>query len=333
MGKNKSGKVRKVFGVIFKVLGIILALIVLAVAVSAIRHYFMCKSDRTAFENAYGEFYTTKSGDKMNYTFYDSDSDKVAVVLPAYGTISTHYEFDTFAKELEDDYKFVLVEPLGIGLSDEATTPRTVENYCDELHGLMEYLGYDKYTLICHSISGAYALQYVNQYPSEIEAFIGIDASVPKQTEMDIAEAKPETMVSMYNFMNIALGKTGLYRIMTETSADSLWAGITTLSETDKKLYTAMACTIAMNDTQMNEIRLMGDNFKRCRDLKFPESIPVLYVLSKSNTEMMAEWKPLHEELVTNPESKVVVIEGYHYLHQTSLDALLKEIRDWTKAN
>ena len=69
-------------------------------------------------------------------------------------------------------------------MSDEASTPRTVENYCSELHGLMEYLGIDEYTLIGHSISGAHAVYYANQYPDEVTAFIGIDASVPHKSRI-----------------------------------------------------------------------------------------------------------------------------------------------------
>ena len=111
MGKNRTGKARKVACVIFKVLGIILAVLAVLIVISSIRHYFKCKSDREMFANAYGEYYTTESGDKINYTFYDSDSDKVAVVLPGYGCPSTHYEFDTFAKELKDDYKSFLLIP------------------------------------------------------------------------------------------------------------------------------------------------------------------------------------------------------------------------------
>ena len=329
MGKNKSGKLRKVFGIIFKVLGIILAAIAVLLIISAIRHAVLSNSDRKAFANAYGEFYTTTSGDRINYTVFDSTSDKVAVILPAYGCPSTRYEFDSFVKELKDDYKFILVEPLGIGISDGATTPRTVENYCEEFHGLMKYLGCEKYTLICHSISGAYAIYYANKYPGEIEAFIGIDASVPRQIEMDIPEAKPETMVALYKFMDIALGKTGLNRIMTETSKDAYAASAPGLTEEEINTYVAISATTALNKTQMDEMNHMGENFTKCRDMKFPEDVPVLYVLSKSNTEMMAEWKPLHEDVVTSPKSKVVVIDGQHYLHQTNLEGLIAEIKNW----
>ena len=329
MSKKGSGKARKVFKIILKTLGVIFALIVVLIVISSIRHAIKNKSDREKFANAYGEYYTTASGDKMNYTFYDSDSDKVAVVLPGYGCPSTHYEFDTFAKELKDDYKIILVEPLGVGLSDAASTPRTVENYCSELHGLMEYLDIDEYTLIGHSIAGAYIVYYANQYPDEVEAFIGIDASVPRQIEADMAMAKPENMKLLYHFMDIALGKTGLYRIMNELGKDQLTSPIPTLSDEEKDLYVAMAATTALNKTQMNEMDLMGENFGKCRDMKFPESVPVLYVLCDSNVATMAEWKPLHEDIVTNPNSKVVVIKGEHYLHHTSLNELISEIRNW----
>ena len=89
---------------ILKILGIVLLTIIALVAVLAVRHYFMSKSDRELFADAYGQYYTTPEGEHINYTFYDSESDKVAVILPGFGSSSAHYEFDTIAKGLNDAY-------------------------------------------------------------------------------------------------------------------------------------------------------------------------------------------------------------------------------------
>ena len=82
---------------IFKILRIILLTLITLVAVLSIRHYFKSKSDRELFADAYGQYYTTPDGEKINYTFYDSSSDKVAVILPGFGCSSAHYEFDSLA--------------------------------------------------------------------------------------------------------------------------------------------------------------------------------------------------------------------------------------------
>ncbi|MBO4591986.1 MAG: alpha/beta hydrolase [Eubacterium sp.] len=321
--------IRKILKKIGKVLLIILGILLLAVAVLAVRHNIKSKKDAAYFSDAYGSYYTLSTGERINYTFYDSPAEDVAVIIPALGCSSVHYEFDTFAKELSDKYKIVIYEPLGYGLSDETTRTRTSENYCLELHELISSLGYDKYTLIGHSISGIYALKYANMYPEEVEAFIGIDSSVPKQTDICPESATPENMYKTYKVIKPLLIDTGIYRVMTELSFNSTLDQIPTLSEEEGKKYLALSCTNQLNDTQMDEVREMANNMEELRDVKFPESIPVLYMVSADNCSMVPEWEAAHAELVTNPNGKVVKLDGPHYLHLYNLSSVIETIENW----
>ena len=247
--------------------------------------------------------------------------------MPGYGCASVRYEFDSFIKELNDDYKILVVEPLGYGLSDVTDTKRSVENYCSELHGLISSLGYDRYTLMGHSISGMYAVYYANTYTDEVEAFIGIDASVPAQTKMDTWYAKPKNMSILYNVLSFAVEKTGIYRFMTELSFNETRNSIPTLSDKDAENYKALLVTVPMNKTQVNEMDCLGETVDKTINMKFPESVKVLYVLSKDNCDTMPEWEQMHKDLITNKDSKVVVIRGAHYLHLTNLQGLVREIK------
>ena len=323
---KKPHRIRKA---ILRFFGALLLILIAAVAVLAVRHHIKSKSDKALVADAYGEYYTTEHGNRMNYTFYDSDAEQVAVLLPGYGCPSPHYEFDTLAKELHDDYKIVIAEPLGYGLSDETDVPRTVENYCTELHGLMQSLGIARYTLICHSIGGLYMPYYTNQYPNEVEAFIGIDASVPHQLDSGGWLNEKDHMYQLYKWIRIGLVNTGIYRLMTELSFDATTQPIPTLSDDDKAKYLALYNTVSCNDTQLDEIRRMPENGAKSYDLKYPETVPVLYVLAKSNCDTDPMWEQYHKDILTNPNSKVTVIEGEHYLHFTSLQTLLQEIRNW----
>ena len=251
MDTVKTKKKRRIGRKILKAIGILLAFIAAVVIVLAVRNMILTKKDRELFEGAYGEYCTTANG-RINYTFYDSSSDKVAVLLPGFGSASAHYEFDTLAKRLNADYKIIIVDPLGVGLSDGTETERTVENYCSELHELMQYLGYDRYTLIGHSIAGLYSLYYANQYTDEVESFIGVDASVPHQADSDLWLAKPDNQYKLYKVIRVAFIKTGIYRVVTELSMDSVMELIPTLTEADRDIVCAMNCTVPMNDTQMN---------------------------------------------------------------------------------
>ena len=116
---------------------------------------------------------------------------------------------------------------------------------------------------------------------------------------------------------------------MNELSIDAIMAQIPTLTADDKDKVLAMYSTFQLTDTQMNEMELLDRNMKKCYDLKFPESVPVLYVLAKDNCDTMAEWESYHKDLVTAPKSVVTIIDGQHYLHYTNLDGLIEKIEHW----
>ena len=91
MHKQKETKaMKKALKITGKVLLGLLILIVLFLLITTIWHHVESPKDRKRYAGAYGEYYTTVNGDKMNYTLYDSDSDKVAVLLPGFAYGSVH---------------------------------------------------------------------------------------------------------------------------------------------------------------------------------------------------------------------------------------------------
>ena len=312
---------------ILKILSIILIALALFVAALSIRHHFKSKSDRELFTDAYGEFYTTPGGERINYTIYDSSSDKVMVILPGFGCSSAHYEFDALAKDLSDLYKVIIVEPLGVGLSDETDRDRSVENYCSELHGLMQHLDFDSYTILGHSISGVYILDYANRYPNEVEAFIGIDATLPRQWEICPKAALPENQYKQDKILKYLLVNTGIYRFLTELSFDKYLKDIPTITNDEKPIVLAMYCTDQLRPTQLREMKSLRANSEACLNEKFPESIPVLYLLSEDNCNLMSEWDDIHEEVIVNPSSRVTILKGGHYLHLDNREGVVEAIR------
>lgn len=287
-------------------------MIVLAVVIgaSSVRNALLSDRDAKLVQNAYGKYYTTPEGEKINYTYYDNGAEHLAVILPGYGCSSAHYEFDSFAKRLSDRYNFVIVDPLGVGLSDGTTRKRSTENYCKELLGLMSSLGYNKYTLIGHSIAGIYALKYCNMYENEVEEFIGIDASVPAQINIGSKLTKPDVQYKINKLLRVTLVDTGIYRILTESSFDSVLSQIPTIENDEKKTVLALYTTNQMNDTQLSEGKCLEDNLRNCSDLTFPPSIHVLYILSRDNCKQLPEWEQIHRTMVEKSNGEVKVIDG-----------------------
>ena len=320
--KKKRKAVRRFF------IGLLLIFIAFT-AVLSVRQQYKEKQDRILIQNAYGTYFTTRTGEKMNYTLWDNESDELVVILPGYGCSSVYYEFNSFAKDLNEDYKVLMVEPLGVGLSDETERPRTVDNYCEELHELISYLGYDSYILAGHSIAGLYALKYANIYEDEVSAFIGIDASVPHQVDSLSGIALPDNQAKLNRVLKELYVNSGYHRFLTEITFDSTLSAIPTIPESDKDIARAMFCTNQLNDTQLVEMDMLQENIDECYDIKFPETIPVLYVLAQDNVDAMPEWEQIHKDAVTSKMSKVVTIEGSHYLHLTNREKLINIIKDF----
>jgi triacylglycerol esterase/lipase EstA (alpha/beta hydrolase family) len=137
---------------------------------------------------AYGEFIEV-DGNKMCVDI-KGHGNKVVVLLTGWGSPSPILDMKPLAAQLSDNYTVVTVDYLGYGLSDVTDKERSIENITAELHTVLQKLGYTKYTLMAHSISGLYSLYYTNLYPNEVEAFVGIDSSVANDANLEATSAE-----------------------------------------------------------------------------------------------------------------------------------------------
>lgn len=62
------------------------------------------------------------------------EGEETMVLLPGYLTGSPVLDFQPLVSELSKEYKVVVVEPFGYGLSDDTNKLRSVENLTSELH-------------------------------------------------------------------------------------------------------------------------------------------------------------------------------------------------------
>lgn len=151
----------------------------------------------------YGQLVSV-DGKHMN-VLIQGEGEETVVLLPGFGTASPALDFKMLVDELSPFYKVVVVEPFGYGLSDETDKERTADNMVTEVHEALQQLNIDRFTLMGHSIAGIYGLNYVNKYPNEVNAFIGIDSSVPTQGGMN--DGFP---LKTFEFLN----KSGLLRLI-----------------------------------------------------------------------------------------------------------------------
>jgi len=249
------------------------------------------------------------------------------VLLSGLGTVAPGLDFAPLVREL-DDYDVVVVERFGYGYSDMTGPPQTVENVTSELHEALEKVGVEKpYVLVGHSIAGFYTLAYVNRYPDEVSAVIGIDPTVPA-AKVDAAEPGNAGI----NWGRI-LAVTGVVRTVI-----SIAPGLT---EPPGGAYTAdelehmrrMTIWNYGNPATADETARMGSNAAALQGITYPDSLPVLVILAKETVGIMPEWVEQHEDQLRNVQRhEVVVLDGPHYLHWTQSEEMARMIVDFTGA-
>ncbi|KJB88037.1 alpha/beta hydrolase [Paenibacillus sp. E194] len=318
--EKKTGngtKCKKVRSILLKIIAAIVIVIVLFLGIVYIMNVISTNSEKKQIE-PYGQ-HVSVDGKNMN-VLIQGKGEETIVLLPGFGTATPALDFKLLIDELSPFYKVVTVEPFGYGLSDETEKERTTENIVGEVHEALQQLNINRYMLMGHSIAGIYGIDYVNKYPNEVTAFVGIDSSVPTQPGMDV-----EFPLKRLEFLK----KSGLLRFALKFSADP-YKGLAFDEKTVEQMN-LITKQVMNNDTILNEMDHISSNFKGAHDLTFPKDLPLLLFVQASD-QGVAGWVPLHEgQIKDSMHGKVVLMEGSHYLHHTKFKEIAENVRTFMK--
>ncbi|MDI6022367.1 alpha/beta hydrolase [Leucobacter sp. UT-8R-CII-1-4] len=263
----------------------------------------------------YGTRISTSAGEVNVYQ--QGAGSQTIVLLPGFGTASPALDFIPLIDELSATYRVIAYEPLGSGLSDDTSAPRTIENYASELHETLEELDITDPVLMGHSIAGIYALNYVNTYPGEVAAFVGIDNSVPGQPGSD--EAMDLSSAS-------TLKSLGLLRLL-NGGEDPLYA-TGPYTESEKEQIRLLTNRNSMSQAVVSEAALLPESFATVKDQRFPAEFPVLLFVAPDPTTPI--WKDLHAEQISGLDhGELIELPGEHYLHHTQSAQIAAETRSF----
>ncbi len=255
--------------------------------------------------------------------YVQGEGNKTIVLLSGYGTPSPIANFMPLSNELSKQYKVVTIEYFGYGFSDSTTEERNIGNFVEEIRTTLQSLKLKPpYILMPHSFSGIYSMQYVNMYPEEVEAIIGLDESKPNQM-------KNNDKINKQNWEELK-SLIGLYRIIDWLNPNYMeemfFKGI------DKNIYSPELIKLMHADfvwnyntkSNINEENMMYENAKKLFNIKYPDVLPVLSIICSKNVEKESlGWVKLHEEVISNPEiQKIKILEGRHYIHYTQINSI-----------
>lgn len=280
------------------------------------------KQEKEKF-SPYGFKVETRLG-SMNAVI-NGEKGPVIVLLSGYGTASPYLDFKPLAKELSRFAKVVTLEYPGYGCSEQAERPRTVWNIIEEVHEVLKRLGFERYWLMPHSISGVYSLAYANRYPEEVEGILCIDTSHPEQIDYLSVDAETKVMP--------VLKELGMMRLLDKVMPGKFSPDSEDYEEEDLKMLKAMKLWHDANPSLKDEGNRLVENMNACRTLSFPEDLPVLMFICTGNIEMTKGWwKDLHEKQIqTTRYGKMMILEGTHYLHWTKSQEMAEEVKKFIR--
>ena len=250
------------------------------------------------------------NGQKM-HVYSMGDGDKTIVLLPGFGVALPSADFGPLMRELSKEYTVVCVEYFGIGFSDQTNTPRTNENYTEEIRKALSLTGFKApYILMPHSASGIYSEYYAAKYPDEISSIVMLDTTATTKTN---AKNPPKFVFNIAKLQQAC----GLTRVT---------YGLVPASQKienkyiDKEIndYKLFAYHV-LNDTLIDQSNRMLDNINEVSQIPFPKDIPVLKLISSQTYKKVGEeYKTNHlKRLGETAESKI--IESSHFMYQTNV--------------
>ncbi len=318
-------------GVVFKVTMWILSILSVIAVVPLVWNYFCKKSELDKVRSAYGQEIEI-AGIKMTADVKGQGNKPTIILLPGWGSASPILEFLPLAKALAENFCVITIEPFGYGLSDGNSTERTISTIVRELHECTQKLGCKEYYLMAHSISGLYSLYWANEYPQEVKGFIGIDPSVPKQSDREPFPISVVTLNKLSAYLQQAKNILGITRLKSISKhqkavyADSSYV----YTKEELMVFRILSMDFVNNKTVMNELDCMESNLDIVREMKFPNNMPVLQFVSGDNCELMEAWEKLHREVITETDkSEVLRLDGGHYLHFECKQEIIDKVKEW----
>ena len=295
---------------------------------------FICKqAERSKIQAAYGTVVGV-NGHNMVVDIKGEDNETTIILLPGWGSPSPVLEFLPLAEELSKDFRVITIEPFGYGLSDRVGTEREISAVVEELRECTQKLGCNQYYLMPHSLSGLYSLYWANTYPQEVKGFIGIDPSVPKQSDDEPLPISMAALNKLSAYFQKTVNGLGITRLLSIGHPENaIYAdAVYPYSARELEVFRILSMDYAYSKDIMNEIKHMEASLESVRDMKFPETVPVLQFVSEDNCELLETWETLHREVITETDmSEVLRLEGGHYLHFERKQELVEKVREWVR--
>lgn len=142
---------------------------------------------------------------KVNYKiFNEHNNENIIVLMSGHASSDLSLSFEPLAKNI--NAKIILINRPGYAYSEDTNEEAKIDYIVDYYRKVLNKLNInDQVILMPHSVSGMYAMYWIEEYPNEIESMIALDVTPPK-TYLDTTEN------SFYNSLMYVGSELGFYR-------------------------------------------------------------------------------------------------------------------------
>lgn len=315
---------KKALKIVGKIILAFLILDIIVVLIMFVYNRFMLRKEDKLLENYPGQLVEV-DGHNMN-VYVEGEGKHTLVFLSPSQDVSPAITFKPLYSKLNSEYKTVVVEKFGYGMSDIVDTERDYKTMVDECRTALKNAGVEAPYILCpYSKSGLDTLIWVQEYPDEVEAVVGIDMAFPEHLKkMNI---DTETLKKTADFMNIARA-TGIIRLFVPDSAFS-----SLHSEDDIKLERALVCRKFGNKViNYSEFVTIPDACELVDSRQVPNK-PMLLFLTSGVTEMDTRiWREISHSYVDDLENvSFTTFECNHYeIIEKESEQMSHDIRAFT---
>lgn len=309
MDKVKRKRGKKMSTILAIILGVIISLNLISFIIN--KAFFSHELDSVS---PYGELVDVNG--KNMHVYSMGDGEKTIVVLPGFGVPLPSADFGPLMRELSKEYTVVSIEYFGVGFSDEIDTPRTNENYTQEIRVALSETGFaPPYVLMPHSGSGIYSEYYAVEYPDEVSAIIMLDTTSSAKTGANVPR-----FVSKLGKIQQAIGLSRIFNPLVVSSVLKMTTenGYTEQEISDYKKF----MNHYYNDTMVDQIFRLNDNILEVMRMDFPEEVPVLKIIASETTKQVGEqYQTDHlNKLGVNAQS--ITIDSSHYIYHANVEGI-----------
>ena len=256
------------------------------------------------------------------HVFRTGDVNKPKLVfLSGSGTTVPSLDFKILYSKLSDRYRIIVIEKFGYGYSDLFEGPVDIDSVVNYQREALKRIGETgPFILLPHSMSGLEAIRWIQLYPDEITALIGIDMATPK-TYFRWAGGELDKRIGSHKKMQ-KLKKSGLLDLIPRNKRG--------LSKEEIKQQTLLWKRNGMNNCILNEAFALLDNTKTV-DEGGKISCPAMLFVSNGK-QVSKGWLEDEKGFAEKTNAEIICYDCGHYMHYFESERMSEKISSFVDA-